>query len=279
MPSYCFIPLSPLEQLLRGVSPARTTGPLGINDQGDPNVWSFSGDTPCSLGINDHASPLPDLAFKQNLLAGKVLTRASAAPEVKETEEILLLAAVAYGEASAENVAEEIGAIASVIVRQQKARGITVASLLGPRSTFAFAASDGNPRVAAFRKASAAARKADAGMSAAIAAAHNAVDGGTDYSNGAYFWDGYDFKTNKRHPKKLKGVKFTDPAHNIFDLTDTTVDKTTYWERKGKDGKTIQGAKRGHYTYVYESTAAHGGTIFWKYGADFIKATANTAYD
>src|SRR5215467_1574038 len=36
--------------------PAKTPGPTGINDSGDPNVISELGDTPGSLGINDHAA-------------------------------------------------------------------------------------------------------------------------------------------------------------------------------------------------------------------------------
>jgi hypothetical protein len=37
--------------------PAQTPGPLGLNDQADPNVFSFLGDTPGPLGINDYADP------------------------------------------------------------------------------------------------------------------------------------------------------------------------------------------------------------------------------
>jgi hypothetical protein len=37
--------------------PSRTPGPLGHNDQGDPNVYSSFGDTPGPLGINDYADP------------------------------------------------------------------------------------------------------------------------------------------------------------------------------------------------------------------------------
>lgn len=40
-----------------GVVASRTPGPLGINDQGDPNVRARIGDTPGPLGINDHADP------------------------------------------------------------------------------------------------------------------------------------------------------------------------------------------------------------------------------
>jgi len=35
--------------------PARTPGPLGLNDHGDPNVTTRLGNTPGPLGINDHA--------------------------------------------------------------------------------------------------------------------------------------------------------------------------------------------------------------------------------
>lgn len=37
--------------------PARTPGPLGVNDAGDPNRTTRLGDTPGSLGVNDHADP------------------------------------------------------------------------------------------------------------------------------------------------------------------------------------------------------------------------------
>ncbi|HWY23081.1 MAG TPA: hypothetical protein VNX26_17785 [Candidatus Acidoferrum sp.] len=37
--------------------PPRTPGPLGVNDQADPNVTSLLGDTPGSLGIFDWADP------------------------------------------------------------------------------------------------------------------------------------------------------------------------------------------------------------------------------
>src|SRR5208337_4590337 len=103
------------------------------------------------------------------------------------------------------------------------------------------------PRTAAFRKAKPADRIKNAGMASTITAARNALDGDKDFSNGAYFWDGADIKTN--------------------------------WQIKDKDGKTVDGKVRGHYTHVYESTAAYGGTIFWKYNADFLKATGTKEYN
>ena len=152
--------------------------------------------------------------------------------------------------------------------------------LLGPGGTFAFAASDGNPRTAAFRKATPADRIKNAGMASAIKAARNALDGGTDFSNGAYFWDGADIKTNyANHPKVKLGITFTKPEHNIYKIQETAVDVTTHWQVRDKDGKLVDGKVRGHYTHVYESTAASGGTIFWKYTADYLKATGNKEYN
>lgn len=40
-----------------GVVPARTPGPLGMNDQGDPNVSALQGDTPGPAGVGDFGPP------------------------------------------------------------------------------------------------------------------------------------------------------------------------------------------------------------------------------
>lgn len=40
----------------RGAAPARTCGPLGWNDQGDPSIFTLLDDTPGSLGVNDRAA-------------------------------------------------------------------------------------------------------------------------------------------------------------------------------------------------------------------------------
>jgi uncharacterized membrane protein YgcG len=59
-----------------GVVPARTCGPLGINDQGDPRVWSLMGDTPGALGINDYAAPAANMNLKGSLQAQRVVVTA-----------------------------------------------------------------------------------------------------------------------------------------------------------------------------------------------------------
>jgi hypothetical protein len=272
------------------VIPARTPGSLGIGDHGDPAAWSWLGDTPGPLGIDDLAAPDVCYAREGTLLAQRVLPAGGkAAPatdadaellKAQEDSDLVLLAAVSYGEASTKDVFEEMAAIANVIVRQKTARATTLAKLLGPKSTYAFAASDGNARTKALKDAKPADRLKNAGMVSALKAAKNALDAkGTDYSNGAYFWDGADIKTNySNHPKVKLGIKFTKPEHNIYKIKESSVDVTTYWQVHGKDGKLVNGKERGKYTYTYESTAAYGGTIFWKYGADFLKATGNKEY-
>lgn len=114
----------------------------------------------------------------------------------------------------------------------------------------------------------------NAGKAMAYRAARHALEGGTDYSGGAYFWDGWDVKTNyDNHPKVKRGIKITDPAHNIFDIKDNLVTiikyKVTTITKAGK--KTQEKQEIGRYDHVYESTAGHGGTIFWKFNPEYIR--------
>lgn len=188
------------------------------------------------------------------------------------------LAAVAYGEGSTANVFEEMAAIANVLVRQQKARGYaSISAFIRADKTFAFAAHDGNQRHDKLKAAKADAIAKDAGMSAAVRAAENALSAtGTDYSNGAYFWDGADIKSNyAKHAKVRAGIHITDPKHNIYGIADKNVPDEVWWtDANGKKTKL-----RGKWDYKYESTAGHGGTIFWKYNADFVKASGNKEYN
>jgi hypothetical protein len=128
------------------------------------------------------------------------------------------------------------------------------------------------------------------------------LDGGADLSNGAFFWDGYDLKTNyKHHPKVKLGIKFSAPEHNIFDVEETTTTKWTRYEvtvEKGKKTKRKDEEKTADHTYV--STAAYKGiynrsktihqknskgkmeskiikiqaetgTVFWKFDPKFVQ--------
>jgi hypothetical protein len=107
----------------------------------------------------------------------------------------------------------------------------------------------------------------------AYKAARQAMDGGEYFSNGAYFWDGWDIKTNyTKHFKVRQGIKISDPSHNIFSIQDNLVliikKKITLKRKNGKAERSE--IEIGRYDHVYESTAAHGGTIFWKFNPEYI---------
>jgi hypothetical protein len=188
-----------------------------------------------------------------------------------------LLAATAYGEGSAEDVYEEMAAIANVLVRQQKARKYTsISAFIKAEKTFAFAAHDGNQRFKKLNSANAAEIEKDPGMLAALRGAKNALTTApVDYSNGAFFWDGSDIKTNyENHAKVLGGIHISDPSHNIYDIKDKDVPGENWWF----DGKGNKTKTRGAWKYKYITTAGWGGTFFWKYSVAFLKATGNKEY-
>lgn len=174
---------------------------------------------------------------------------------LNEISEEKLLAGIAYGESSIRNSYEEMAGIASAIIRRRDAARLkTVNSLVNKYKKFTYVITDGNDR---FRKIMCATDKK--GFELAYKAASNALEGGEDFSNGGCFWDGYDLKiSGSHHPKYISGFKFTDPGHNIFSTSEPM-------PRKRKTNK-------GSYEFIYESTAAHGGTIFWHLNDAYLKA-------
>lgn len=194
------------------------------------------------------------------------------------------LAAMAYGEASLQDNPDEMMAIASVLVRQRDARGYSdMATFVSNDPSFSFVVGDGNARYNALMNATGDKIAGNYGMQVAIDAVRNALTGGADKSGGAYFWDGADIKSNYAHHFKVRqGIKITDPSHNIYDIKDSThlviLYKTTKIKNKKTGKVTIKKEEIGRYDHVYESTAAHGGTIFWKFGRDFINTTHAKEY-
>lgn len=196
----------------------------------------------------------------------------------KLTDEVRMLAAMAYGEGSTADDLQEIYALASVLRRQQLARGYASIKDFGAKDkSFSFVTSDGNHRYNKLMKATEAQIAKDPGMTLAIKAAENAYGGGVDHSNGAYFWDGADIKSNySKHFKVRHGIKFTDPAHNIYDIKESTIPtKFLYKTTKKKvNGKVVTARTLIDSTdHTYDSTAAHGGTIFWKQSPHYLNVT------
>ncbi len=189
---------------------------------------------------------------------------------------------MAYGEASTADDADEIYALASILKRQRDARGYsTMVAFAEGEPSFSFVVGDGNKRYQKFKNAKDADIMADAGMKTAVAAAENALADGPDKSNGAWFWDGEDIKSHyKTHFKVKIGIRFTDPAHNIYDIKESSklVIKYRITKKKVK-GKVVEHKEELYrYDHVYESTAAYGGTIFWKQAPDYLKYTGAKAY-
>jgi len=194
------------------------------------------------------------------------------------------LPAMAYGEASLQNNADEMMAIARVLVRQRDARGYSdMGTFTKNDPTCSFVVGDGNARYNNLMKATADQIKKDAAMQAAIDAARNALAGGLDKSNGAYFWDGAVIKTNYANYFKVRrGVKITDPRHNIYNIENSTKLVILYKIVQKKDKKTkkveTEKIEAGRYDHVYDSTAGIGGTIFCKYNQQYLDVTHGSEY-
>lgn len=89
-------------------------------------------------------------------------------------------------------------------------------------------------------------------------------------SNGAYWWDGADIKSNMHN--KEWGIHYTDPKHDIYKTGDTTVGPfQEHWQPSGKN--------RGEpWNHKLDSTAAYGGTVFWKKNSNYQDVTDNKVY-
>lgn len=242
------------------------------------------------LGTPEH-SPAPDKGtnqLAQNRPPVPLGAGSANHPEeaLKPSSEERLLAAVAYGEGSTKNVFEEMAGIAAVLIRQAQARDETVGQFLRSEEakTYAFALANGTHRFVRLQAASEYDISKDVdGMLKAVKAARHALAGKKDYSEGAYFWDGEDLKSNyANHYKVKKGVRFAKKEHDIYSVGDNKIKEVIkYWVIKDKAGHTIQGSERGRYDCTYESTAGiggKGGTVFWRYTPEFLQATGNKEF-
>lgn len=103
-------------------------------------------------------------------------------------------------------------------------------------------------------------------------AAINALTGGTDYSNGAIRWDGYDLAARGfNHPKaKGMGVEVSQEHLDAFRAAwpDATIkafsggDYTSF-STNFKAGIHLANSGSNKGRALYESSAVHGKTMFW----------------
>jgi len=193
------------------------------------------------------------------------------------------LAAIAYGEASTLNDPEEILGIAFAVANRARAwGGKTVLELIQADPNYTYAINGKNIRYERFMKnGSTSEINQDSGMKRALDAATKAwANDSADPSNGAYWWDGVDFKTNyTRHPKVKDGFRFGDQSHNIFGVEEKRFERILYWKvRNRKTGEEINSKERGRFNTVWMSTAAHGKTIFWTHDPEYLTTTGGKAY-
>ena len=189
------------------------------------------------------------------------------------------LAAAAYGEASTSDIPDEIAGIAWTITNRARAwPNKTVDQMLAhPGYVLAI----GNERYTKLMKASEKEILADKGIATALESAKNAIDKkGTDPSNGAFWWDGKDFwAKNNKHYRANHGYHFADPAHNLSNVPE--VKKVICKKGKKKNKKTGEIMCVNDLVvcdYVWESTAAYGKTVFWRYNPEFVKNSGTKEY-
>jgi hypothetical protein len=147
---------------------------------------------------------------------------------------------------------------------------------------YSYAWNGSNARFNKLIRASYAEIEQDSGMALALDWARKAIaDSGPDPSNGAFWWDGLDFKTNyANHPKVRDGFKFGNASDDIFNVQEKRREVIVRWQVKNrKTGKIVDGLERGRYDCVWVSTAAQGGTIFWVHNPDYLKATGERHTD
>lgn len=175
--------------------------------------------------------------------------------DIENVSEVKLLAAMAYGESHWSNVYEEMAGIASAIVRKRDAlHFVSVNELVQMKRRFSYVVYNKNERFVKVMCGN------EANFKKTYEAATNALNHGTDYSNGACYWDGYDLKiSGTNHDKYIAGFRYSDPSHNIF-----STPEPPHIMKKGRRGIM--------YDTTYLSTITQGKTVFWKLDENYTKA-------
>ncbi|MDI9359139.1 MAG: hypothetical protein QM528_09330, partial [Phycisphaerales bacterium] len=130
---------------------------------------------------------------------------------------------------------------------------------------------------------------AESSMGAAI----NALTGGTDFSNGAIRWDGFDLAARGfNHPKAInQGVYLTDEHIQAFKSAWSdklikayssgkyTSFSPSFKVNTGYNYVFKQATKQNIGMVLYSSSAVHGRTLFWKANEKFLIQGADKATD
>jgi RHS repeat-associated protein len=168
------------------------------------------------------------------------------------------MAGVLYAEAdgTTSEAVDEVAAIYSVLENRSNYEGTTVKEQMTvAKGVFGANATEANKINQA----------AKVGMKAKKEAVFSGLIKGilseTDFSNGAFYWDGKDFnkdaKPNGGYKERyVPGFQFTDMSHDLFNQGDNLVKGSNTFKMGGK--KTITKS----WDYKYQSTGAIGKTTF-----------------
>ncbi|WBA06772.1 hypothetical protein LpnH3D14_02599 [Legionella pneumophila] len=179
-------------------------------------------------------------------------------PDPENISEEQALAALAYGESHWSNDYKEMAGIASAARRRMKAMGFkSINELILKDKNFAYAT---DPKIRNERYYNIICGIDSPGVELAYKASRNALNDGTDYSNGACFWDGVDLKVNGENAYRYKArFKLANKNHNVLSVIEPPP-----LQRRGKNNK--------YFEYTYISTSGINKTIFWKYTKEALEA-------
>jgi hypothetical protein len=104
-----------------------------------------------------------------------------------------------------------------------------------------------------------------------------AIRSATDYSQGSYFWDGEDIKSNEH--SLTWGIFYSDVIHDIY-RTGNTRHKQTNKSRPGREIRDTHTNSMVQEVYhTLDSVTAIGGTIFWRYCASYKDLMGQSEYN
>ncbi len=223
-----------------GNNPIMFTDPTGMSKDGD--YYSRSGEHLGSDGKNDKKVYAADSVTKNK---DGIVTSAENAQDLGINHDQFIFAAqTLYAESSPKTTSLEVAGIYSVLENRAEAYGTDVMSQMSPNYPKGVYGSRAEDRKRYFEKGAG----ADAKRLAVRAGLIMGITSNIDYSDGAFFWDGTDFKSGGGNRERYApGYLFTNKSHDLYGLGNNS-----------KPGKT----KFGSWNYKYESVKTLGKTTF-----------------
>mgnify|MGYP004576160197 FL=1 len=217
-------------------------------------------------GKKDNRAYLADAVFKDN--AGSNHFR-NATVLILKNSELNIFANTIAQESSGDKM--ESFALASAIKNLAEYKGKSIMQTIQTEAIYGYRDGGNNTQYN---------NNAEYSMAAAI----NSITGGYDFSNGAIRWDGYDLAIKGwDHVKsKNQGLGISQSHYHTFfsywscgnNLKNASGNKNATFNPKFKvKGKlTYSPAVKGYWKgmVLYNSSAAYGGTIFWRPVSNFI---------